>query len=196
MGAKKSKLNPVAIAELSAKTKFGKEELQQWHKGFLKDCPTGKLSAAEFSKIYTQFFPQGDPQAFARFVFDVFDENKDGTIEFEEFIMALSVTSRGTLDDKLRWAFRLYDLDGDGSITRDEMLEIVKAIYSMVGSTVALPEEENTPEKRVARIFALMDKNDDGYLTMSEFMEGSKKDPSIIQALSLYDGHRFNLSCL
>ena len=32
------------------------------------------------------------------------------------------------------------------------------AIYSMVGSTVALPEEENTPEKRVARIFALMDK--------------------------------------
>ncbi|CBY43002.1 unnamed protein product [Oikopleura dioica] len=63
------------------------------------------------------------------------------------------------------------------------------AIYSMVGSTVELPQEENTPEKRVARIFSLMDKNDDGYLTMSEFMEGSKKDPSIIQALSLYDGY-------
>ena len=33
--------------------------------------------------------------------------------------------------------------------------------------------------------------DDDGYLTMGEFMEGSKKDPSIIQALSLYDGHGF-----
>jgi hypothetical protein len=32
------------------------------------------------------------------------------------------------------------------------------AIYSMVGSTVELPQEENTPEKRVARIFSLMDK--------------------------------------
>ena len=32
------------------------------------------------------------------------------------------------------------------------------AIYSMVGTTVELPLEENTPEKRVARIFSLMDK--------------------------------------
>ena len=28
----------------------------------------------------------------------------------------------------------------------------------MVGSNVSLPEEENTPEKRVDRIFQLMDK--------------------------------------
>ncbi|KAB0407125.1 hypothetical protein E2I00_004281, partial [Balaenoptera physalus] len=56
------------------------------------------------------------------------------------------------------------------------------------GNTVELPEEENTPEKRVDRIFAMMDKNADGKLTLQEFQEGSKADPSIVQALSLYDG--------
>lgn len=58
----------------------------------------------------------------------------------------------------------------------------------MVGNSIELPEDENTPEKRVNRIFDRMDVNNDGRLTLEEFMEGSKEDPSIIQALSLYDG--------
>ena len=85
----------------------------------------------------------GDPSEFAKYVFDVFDENRDGTIEFDEFIMALSVTSRGNLEEKLKWAFHLYDLDRDGYIERDEMLKIVKAIYSMVGNAVQLQNEVN-----------------------------------------------------
>ena len=42
--------------------------------------------------------------------------------------------------------------------------------------------------QRVDKIFALMDLNHDHQLTFEEFKEGSKKDPTIVQALSLYDG--------
>ena len=52
------------------------KELKQWHKGFLKDCPNGLLTEQGFIKIYTQFFPNGDPTKFASLVFRVFDENQ------------------------------------------------------------------------------------------------------------------------
>lgn len=90
------------------------------------------LTKEEFQKIYRQFFPFGDPSSFADYVFNVFDSDKSGSIDFKEFICALSVTSRGKMEDKLDWAFQLYDIDGDGKISYEEMLAIVEAIYKMV----------------------------------------------------------------
>ncbi|KAL0254808.1 Transmembrane 9 superfamily member 2 [Diplodia seriata] len=199
-----SKLTQQELSDLQKATHFDKKELQQWYKGFLKDCPSGMLTKEEFQKIYKQFFPFGDPSSFADYVFNVFDADKSGSIDFKEFICALSVTSRGKMEDKLDWAFQLYDIDGDGKISYDEMLAIVEAIYKMVGSRqaggrnsadnsqvgsmVKLPEDEDTPEKRVRKIFRMMDKDENGSLDMAEFKEGSKRDETIVSALSLYDG--------
>ncbi len=44
-------------------------------------------------------------------------------------------------------AFQLYDIDKDGTITYDEMLQIVQSIYRMTGEMVKLPSDEDTPEK-------------------------------------------------
>ncbi|KAG1689645.1 Frequenin-1 [Nymphon striatum] len=115
------------------------------------------------------------------------DRLPDGSIEFEEFIRALSVTSRGNLDEKLQWAFQLYDVDNDSYITREEMYSIVDAIYQMVGNRqIAGTDQDETPQSRVDKIFDQMDKNHDNRLTMDEFKEGSKQDPKIVHALSLY----------
>ena len=98
--------------------------------------------------------------------------------------------NRGTFQEKLKWTFSLYDLDRNGYITKKEMLEIVKSIYKLMGDAVMLPEDESTPHKRVEKIFRIMDTDDDGRISISEFADATKCHPSLA---NLFERSEFEL---
>lgn len=153
----------------------------------LQECPTGIVNEETFKEIYAQFFPQGDSSAYAHYVFNTFDHDRNGSLSFEEFVMGLSVLSRGTLQERLQWAFNLYDINGDGFITKDEMTDIVSAIYEMMGRFSEPMVDENTTKEHVERVFHKMDINRDGVITFDEFMETCRRDENITKGMAIFD---------
>ncbi|XP_056262722.1 recoverin-like isoform X1 [Pseudoliparis swirei] len=124
--SKSSALSKELLEELKSNTKYGESELCTWYQSFLKECPTGKISKQQFEGIYASFFPNADPTEYARHVFRSFDTNADGTLDFKEYIVALHLTTGGKTLQKLEWAFALYDVDGNGTISKNEILKIVR----------------------------------------------------------------------
>ncbi|KAF5406144.1 Neuron-specific calcium-binding protein hippocalcin [Paragonimus heterotremus] len=185
MGQKQAKLRQEIVDELISQTAFTESEVQDWYKGFLKDCPTGQLTLEELKQIYSKFFPYGEPSRFAEHVFRSFDRNHDGIIDFREFLYTISVTSRGDLNAKLRWAFAIYDLDSDGFISRQDLCDVLASVYALIGSTIKLPEDEATPERRADKIFSQMDADHDGRLSFAEFADGLKSDKLLFQLLTM-----------
>lgn len=51
---------------------------------------------------------------------------QDNTIDFLEYVAALNLVLRGTLEHKLKWTFKIYDKDRNGCIDRLELLDIVE----------------------------------------------------------------------
>uniref|UniRef100_A0A669QSJ7 Guanylate cyclase activator 1C n=1 Tax=Phasianus colchicus TaxID=9054 RepID=A0A669QSJ7_PHACC len=145
---------------------------------FMKECPSGQLSLHEFKKLLglQGLDPQGD--LYIKRVFDIFDLNQDGFIDFLEFIAAINLVIRGKIDQKLKWYFKLYDADGNGCIDKKELLSIFAAIQAINGQT------NMTAEEFTNMIFQKIDVNNDGELTLEEFITGVERDEDLMELIT------------
>lgn len=91
----------------------------------------GMVNEETFKHIYGQFFPFADTSSYAHLVFATFDLRSSGCVTFEDFLVCLSTLCRGSIEDRLRWIFTLYDTKKSGKLTREvsEEIRLVRNIF-------------------------------------------------------------------
>lgn len=69
-------------------------------------------------------FVQVDPSPQCEGLFQLFDVDRSGQIDIREFMISLTNFAGAGKDDKLKFAFMIFDEDGNGVITKQEASKI------------------------------------------------------------------------
>ncbi|NXL61863.1 EFCB1 protein, partial [Chordeiles acutipennis] len=107
-------------------------------------------------------------------VFRTFDRDKDNYINVVEWVEGLSVFLRGTLEEKIKYCFAVYDMDSDGYISRDEMFQMLK------NSLLKQPAEED-PEEGIKDLVDI-DYDHDGRLSFMDFEKAVRDENLLLEA--------------
>jgi len=111
-------------------------------------------------------------------VISVFDVDGNGTVSFIEFLVGLAKLAAGTSEEqKLNFAFGIYDVNKDGFISNGDLFHVMKM---MVGDNLS----DEQLQQLVDRQIVSADKDGDGMLNFAEFKD-AVKDIEVAQQLSI-----------
>ncbi|KAK3325308.1 calcineurin subunit B [Apodospora peruviana] len=139
---------------------FDKNEVDRLRKRFMKldKDNSGTIEREEFLSL-----PQISSNPLATRMIAIFDEDGGGDVDFQEFVQGLSAfSSKGNKEQKLRFAFKVYDIDRDGFISNGELFIVLKM---MVGSNLKDQQLQQIVDKTIME--ADLDK--DGKISFEEF---------------------------
>jgi Ca2+-binding EF-hand superfamily protein len=68
-------------------------------------------------------------ETFAERLFHVLDADRNGVLDVREFLHGLGLLTRGSLPEKIRLSFDLFDANGDGRISRGELTEMIRSSF-------------------------------------------------------------------
>ncbi|KAI5296841.1 ribosomal 40S subunit protein S13, partial [Ascosphaera pollenicola] len=93
----------------------------------------------------------------------IFDDDGGGDVDFQEFVAGLSAfSSKGKKEEKLRFAFKVYDMDRDGYISNGELFLVLKM---MVGNNLKDMQLQQIVDKTIMEA----DLDGDGKISFEEF---------------------------
>ena len=160
---------------LKSNTNFSEQEIIDWFREFITDCPKGTLTIMMVKQMMNLILPDKNGDVIANLIFSSFDKDKNGSLDFCEFIIATHCTANSSTEDKLHWVFQMYDKDSSGSITIGEMVKVFATLYKNEGL------DETVAVERAESVFGNLDINNDGDITEEEFVKGCMEDEEMVR---------------
>ena len=68
-------------------------------------------------------------RALSEHMFKIYDTDGNGVIDFKEFMTLYFMMSEGSPEEILSGIFRMFDDNGDGTITTDEMDKVASLVF-------------------------------------------------------------------
>eukprot|EP01097_Dermamoeba_algensis_P011373 TRINITY_DN8804_c0_g1_i1.p1 TRINITY_DN8804_c0_g1~~TRINITY_DN8804_c0_g1_i1.p1 ORF type:complete len:711 (-),score=150.68 TRINITY_DN8804_c0_g1_i1:291-2423(-) len=151
-------------AQKKALSLIAVEDLTAIHTRLKSKYPSGKLNKEHF--IEENVHLQGGRTEFWEDIFNQFNSSGTSEVSIREFITGLALTSEGTVETKLKWAYKMYDVDKSGFLEKNELLQLLNSLLKFNCKKT----EQSYARKRADELFKAMDKNRDGKVSFSEFL--------------------------
>lgn len=146
------------------------KELQVLYSDVKQNFPQGLASKGELVQYYKKASSVvRDPNwnNIKENFFDHCDVNEDGKADLREYMTMVATGSDGTREEKLRFAFQLFDQDKNGYITETELRSVLTALYKSKHTSEASKKAAENARAMVAG----MDADKDGKISEWEFMQ-------------------------
>ncbi|MEO6418286.1 MAG: EF-hand domain-containing protein, partial [Polyangiaceae bacterium] len=109
------------------------------------------------------------------------DLDHDGVIGRDEFVSGVKKLVFGSDSEKLAFAFRMHDEDGDGFIDQGELLRM---ICISLGESDLATRESMPPERLTQALLTTADTNGDGRISFAEFEAVIRKQPELLDKMT------------
>uniref|UniRef100_A0A8D0AC26 Lysophosphatidylcholine acyltransferase 2 n=1 Tax=Sander lucioperca TaxID=283035 RepID=A0A8D0AC26_SANLU len=162
----------VEFTKISRKLNLKWDNVKKELDGFAamaSSCKGGRITIEEFATFLKLPVNPALEELFA-----LFDRNGDGTIDFREYVIGVTILCRpANTEDVLRMAFQLFDTDEDEKITREEFTALLRSALCV-------------SNLNMAKLFKEIDADGSGFITFTEFQSFATAHPEYAKLFTTY----------